>query len=635
MERGGRGALLSALLLCAGVLAGAPTGARAAAPHVLLVGTYNSIPGQYSTIQAAVNAAQPGDWILIGPGDYREVQDQTNSAQPAGVAITMPGLHLRGMDRNAVIVDGTKPTAATPCSSNPADQYLGPSNQGRNGIEVFGVNKTTNPETLNLADNVSIDNLTVCNFLTGPGGGNGNEIWWNGGDGGGQIGMRGYEGSYLTATSSYSSTTAGSLGPCCGVNNPQGSYGIFSSDATRAVDGTMASWTYDYASNMADSSFYVGACQQRCDVVMDHDHGQYSALCLSTTNAGGYLLFEHSTCDKNKTGPVSNAQNNDDWPSPQLGRCDAAHPTTEPQTGATGTASCTVWQYNTLVDNNNPNVPGNGTSGLAGGGPVGTGLILAGTRDITLYKNDIENNKSWGELIVDLPDQESGPANCHGGQDFNPPAVNSEVCFWPALGNISLDNTFSNNGTGYSTPNTNSTLGDIGLATIAHASPPFDTAQGNCFSGDSNPGGVNNMPTTDPAGIETASTYQPDGSGLCSQSNAGDYGPLTAQAECDSQLLAPCPTLETLCQTTPLPCIPVPTSFDYPRAAAQFPLTMPGAQTTMPDPCAGVPANAWCPSLGTATPDVPYAALPAVVGGVALGGWLLAGRRRRRAIPPA
>ena len=42
-----------------------------AAARVLLVGTYKGIRGQYSSIQSAVDAARPGDWILVGPGDYK------------------------------------------------------------------------------------------------------------------------------------------------------------------------------------------------------------------------------------------------------------------------------------------------------------------------------------------------------------------------------------------------------------------------------------------------------------------------------------------------------------------------------------------------------------------------------------
>ena len=39
--------------------------------RVLRVGTFNGKKGQCKTIQEAVNAAAPGNWILIGPGDYK------------------------------------------------------------------------------------------------------------------------------------------------------------------------------------------------------------------------------------------------------------------------------------------------------------------------------------------------------------------------------------------------------------------------------------------------------------------------------------------------------------------------------------------------------------------------------------
>ena len=43
---------------------------------------------------------------------------------------------------------------------------------------------------------------------------------------------------------------------------------------------------------MADSAYYIGACQQVCNQVMQYDQGENSALCLSSTNAGGYLLVQ-------------------------------------------------------------------------------------------------------------------------------------------------------------------------------------------------------------------------------------------------------------------------------------------------------------------------------------------------------
>ena len=60
---------------------------------------------------------------------------------------------------------------------------------GRNDIEVFKV------------DGVTIENLTACNSLGDLMGNNGNQIWWDGGDGSGKIGVGSYSGSCLTASS--------------------------------------------------------------------------------------------------------------------------------------------------------------------------------------------------------------------------------------------------------------------------------------------------------------------------------------------------------------------------------------------------------------------------------------------------
>jgi hypothetical protein len=443
------------------------------------------------------------------------------------------------MNRNAVVVDGTKP-GAPKCSSNPSDQ----GQLDRNGVEVYKANNTW------------IENLTVCNFLDKTG--EGEQVWWNGGDGGGHIDLSGFWGNYLTTTSTYSSTVAGSLGPCCGVDYPAADYGIFSSNSTNG------SFKHSYASNMADAAFYIGACQQVCNQTMQYDWGQGSALCLSSTNAGGYLLIENTECSNNKSGLVSNSQNNDDWPSPQIGLCPSG------KTGPLGTQSCTVWLDNYIHDNNNPNVPGNG-SGLSGGSPVGTGLIVAGSRYLTLKGNTVTNNGAWGELIADLPDQETPPSDvptpCQGGQAYAP-VPGEETCLYPAIGNVSEDNHFSNNGF-FGNP----TNGDIGLATVARN-------PGNCFTGDSVPDG------TDPPTIETNPLYQPSG-GMCTQTNTGDDTALAAEAACAGQLFGPCPAVHP--------------AINYPRPAARFSLPgLPSNLPTMPNPCAGVPANPWCTAFAAA-----------------------------------
>src|ERR1700737_2252074 len=105
-------------------------GGAAASAKVLHVGTYNGNRGHYKSIQAAVNAAEPGDWVLVAPGDYHETGNTvppgpiSDDRAGAAVLVTKPGIHIRGMDRNGVMLDGTKP-GAPQCSSNPADQSLG------------------------------------------------------------------------------------------------------------------------------------------------------------------------------------------------------------------------------------------------------------------------------------------------------------------------------------------------------------------------------------------------------------------------------------------------------------------------------------------------------------------------------
>ncbi len=113
----------------------------ASTASVLRVRRFHGIDGQFTTIQAAANAAHPDDWILVAPGDYRET-----GAPNAGVLITTSGIHLRGLDRNGVVVDGATAGSGR-CSAAPAAQNIG--SAGRNGIEVSKV------------DGVSVENLTV------------------------------------------------------------------------------------------------------------------------------------------------------------------------------------------------------------------------------------------------------------------------------------------------------------------------------------------------------------------------------------------------------------------------------------------------------------------------------------------
>jgi len=66
------GARRRGALALASVVAFVGSPSFAASAHVWRVGTYRGIAGQFHTIQAAVNAARPGDWILGRTGDYHE-----------------------------------------------------------------------------------------------------------------------------------------------------------------------------------------------------------------------------------------------------------------------------------------------------------------------------------------------------------------------------------------------------------------------------------------------------------------------------------------------------------------------------------------------------------------------------------
>ena len=504
---------LSSYAVAAAVLAAAMTvsavPARATGVRVLRVGTFHGIAGAYASIQAAVDAANPGDWILVAPGDYHET-----GAADAGVRVTKPGIHIRGLSRNGVVVDGTV-TGSGPCSAAPSAQN--PSKTGRNGIEVLKV------------DGVTVENLTVCNFLGDSSGNGGNEIWWNGGDGSGSIGLGSFHGAYLTASSSYFSASDPRLGM----------YGIFVSNS----DGP-GSIEQAYASNMADSGFYVGACRD-CNATLSMVHSENNALGYSGTNAGGHLRIVGSEWNGNRAGIVPNSLANDDPPSPQDGSCPA-----DPA------RSCTVIEGNWVHDNNNPNTP---ALGLTAGAPVGTGIELSGDRNDTVRGNLVTNQGAWGILVHDYPDPSppSIPQYCAGGLPGVSAPPFGTVCYFVGFGNRVIGNVLLNNGT-FGNP----TNGDLGDATIPNPLGP----DGNCFIGNVDPRGL----TSDPADIQSRAVL-----GTCGNANGGDMGVLLSQIVCAAL---------NLCQT----------GGTYPQPSTVRMLAIPRHEQSMPEPCDGVPDNPWC-----------------------------------------
>lgn len=107
------------------------------------------VPEDYATIQEAVDAAVPGDLVLIGEGVYNE-----------SVSVETDNIVIRGVDRNKVILDGEH------------------SEDLANGIIVFG-------------NGVAVENLTVQNYFS-------NGVFFTG-DYDSDFILEGYRVSYVTA----------------------------------------------------------------------------------------------------------------------------------------------------------------------------------------------------------------------------------------------------------------------------------------------------------------------------------------------------------------------------------------------------------------------------------------------------
>lgn len=100
-----------------------------------------NVPADHATIQEAVNAAEPGDLVLIAEGVYHEAVD-----------VVTDDIVIRGVDRNKVILDGEFELT--------------------NAFKVVG------------ADGVAIENLTSRHYTS-------NSFYWTGADG--------YRASYVTS----------------------------------------------------------------------------------------------------------------------------------------------------------------------------------------------------------------------------------------------------------------------------------------------------------------------------------------------------------------------------------------------------------------------------------------------------
>jgi hypothetical protein len=323
---------LGALTLAISLLAAASASAR-----VLVVTPRNVSYPHYSSIQAAVNAAHPGDWILIDRGVY-----------VGPVVIRTPRLHLRGLNRNKVIIDGRHRVG--------------------NGITVF-------------SSGVWIENLTVRNFdrRTRDDTLNGNEVWWEGaGPASTRVGIHGWWGQYLTAYDT----------------GLKGGYGLF---ASHSVDGF---FKHVYASGFNDSGVYIGACRD-CRALVQDALVERNALGWSSTNAGGHLVIENSTFRDNGVGIAPDSESEGDLPPPQDGACNAgSNRSPLPSFAGTDIARCTIFEHDVIADNGNLATPANST---LLGAPWGAGVMLPGDYGDLVENDTITGNPTFGVLIFEQP----------------------------------------------------------------------------------------------------------------------------------------------------------------------------------------------------------------------------------------
>jgi hypothetical protein len=290
------GATGVAVTLAASLLAlGSPGAERGSGCAALVVTKAKVAYPHERSIQAAVNKATRCDWVLVAPGVYS-----------GSVVIRTPDLHLRGLDRKRVVIDGRH-------------------RKGVNGIEVR-------------ASDVWVENLTVRDFdRIAPNAENGNEVWW--------YEAHGWHGNYLTVYDT------GLLG----------GYGLF---AERSADGE---WDHVYASGFDDSGLYIGACRD-CEATVSHALAERNPVGYAGTNSGGHLVLEDSLFRDNAVGLSLNSSESDP-PPPQLGTCDAnANRSATPTITSTALSRCTLVRGNRIVANNNLSVPSDTSSERPGWG---------------------------------------------------------------------------------------------------------------------------------------------------------------------------------------------------------------------------------------------------------------------------
>lgn len=308
------------------------------------------VPEQYPSVQRAVDAAAPGDLVLVGAGRYAEE-----------VRVETPGITVRGVDRNAVVLDGGGTLTA--------------------GITV-------------VADGVAVENLSVRDYadvgivLDGTAGTGDAATATLGSD---DAALVGYRVAYVTV-----------------VNN--GSWGV---RALAARDGLI---DHVFASGHPAAGIAIERCRP-CNTVLTASAAQLNGIGYAATNASESLFVVGSTFRANRLGVLARSDAGQPL-APQTGSVIAGNVVDDNDNPAAPASPVALWAGGIAVTGGTENrLARNRVVGHSG---FGIGLFSVAGADPGA--NRIEGNAA-GDNGVDLyyellPGAVGTFDNCFGDNQF-------------------------------------------------------------------------------------------------------------------------------------------------------------------------------------------------------------------------